>query len=85
MFCSLLLLGVKIVHLPSARLRKEIVKKLKTKETNAKEKVKEVFHKRIRTPHSTPHSTPTHIIKQAEAGYAGSEGSASPVDTPTTV
>ena len=58
MFCSLLLLGVKIGHLPSARLRKEIVKKLKTKETHAKEKVKEVLHKRLKTPQSSPSHKP---------------------------
>jgi len=39
MFCSLLLLGVKLLSLPSARLRKEIIKKISEKKH--KEKARE--------------------------------------------
>ncbi|KAF6038937.1 SLC16A12 [Bugula neritina] len=46
MFCSLLLLGVKLGSLPSARLRKEIVKNIRVKQT--KDKVKEAVSKRLR-------------------------------------
>ena len=46
MLCSLLLLGVKIGSLPSARLRKEIVRKIK--DNHPKEKVKEAVQKRVR-------------------------------------
>lgn len=67
MFCSLLLLGVKISHLPSARLRKEIVKKLKTKEVHAKEKVKEVLHKKLK-PHR---GSPSHKLQPTEQGDGG--------------
>ena len=39
MFCSLLLLGVKLLSIPSARLRKEIVKQIRDK--HEKEKARE--------------------------------------------
>ncbi|XP_067944120.1 monocarboxylate transporter 4-like [Watersipora subatra] len=51
MFCSLLLLGVKVSSLPSARLRHEIVKKIK--EGHPKEKVKEAVTKRIKLKSSS--------------------------------
>lgn len=64
MFCSLWLLGVKVGSLPSARLRKEIVKKIK--HSHPKDKVKEVVTKRMK--HKSSGNSPSATAGKEQSG-----------------